>query len=191
MKVFIEGIGEMMQRFKEKEGCEPNLLICSPKSFSEIIEAVAKDNFFYLPFPITINSPPPIFLGMRIKIIQELEGRYIRVENGKLERYQDMRVGKVDEEMSDKGLKTLKDMEEFADLGDDYSDIIVVSKELREEAKEWIEDLKKKIDEVFDRKDDNPMNYDYLNLKLGAINWIKHFFNLEEKEVRAENDNDL
>lgn len=91
--------------------------------------------------------------------------------------------------MTEKGLKTLKDMEHEEIDEDGILDRIFFKDRLREEALKWIEELNKEIDERVNYKHSLPQTDSgssfsitdavYLSNKNGRIEWIKHFFNLE------------
>ena len=79
-------------------------------------------------------------------------------------------------------LKTLKDIECEVCADNGFSDIVCTSKDLKQEAIKWIK--QDNLQELFlsGRTDILP-SYRRM-IGRGMKNWIKHFFNITEEELR-------
>ena len=91
MKLLIEGIIEMRKEFTEKYNRKPNILLCSIPIYDELMKT-DKDisrKCSYGPAYGLVSE----LLGMQIICCHVFKGRYIRLENDRLEKYQDVVIG--------------------------------------------------------------------------------------------------
>ena len=93
-------------------------------------------------------------------------------------------------------LKTLKDIKGiFSNGNKELGELHTNTEELKQEAIKWIKELEKE----WDRIRTNPEDYvkfieqlhinggvvgDYLSQRAGQSNWIRHFFNIEESDLK-------
>jgi hypothetical protein len=77
-------------------------------------------------------------------------------------------------------LKTLTDIEEDADVGCESHIAGVASYVLRQEAIKYIKELSKLLD---DKEMQSPISWTSIQNR-AKIEWIKHFFNITEEELK-------
>ena len=91
MKLLIEGIIEMRKEFTEKYNQKPNILLCSIPIYDELMRTISKE-YPYCSYGPAFGKVSEL-LGMQIICCHVFKGRYIRLENDRLEKYQDVVIG--------------------------------------------------------------------------------------------------
>ena len=92
MTLLIQEIIRMINEFKEKYNRKPNILLCSIPTYDELMKAVFEVyKGPYYPYDGSILK----FMDMQIICCSGFKGKYIRLENDKLEKYQDVIVGEI------------------------------------------------------------------------------------------------
>ena len=74
-------------------------------------------------------------------------------------------------------LKTLKDLDKCSDNHECLQDIHLYNEELKAEAVKWVKDIKNSTPSTSQKKED---------IRCFTESFIKHFFNLTEKDLEGE-----
>jgi hypothetical protein len=85
--------------------------------------------------------------------------------------------------MEKEKLKTLKDFEEFHNYDFDFK--MINKEELKSEAVKWVKSIMKECSERYLKSDGIVCEFGDICINCEVkINWIKHFFNLTEEDLK-------